>query len=73
MLTGVWSFVWVVYVFLYTIVAVTIYFIEIWPFENENDDDINNDEVIYVDDINNDEVIYVINFYYSDSSNEDTQ
>ena len=60
-LTGVWSFVWVVYVFLYTIVAVTIYFIEIWPFENENDDDINND-VIYVDDINNDEVIYVINF-----------
>ena len=48
MLTGVWSFVWVVYVFLYTIVAVTIYFIEIWSFENENDDDINNDEVIYV-------------------------
>ena len=61
-LTGVWSFVWVVYVFLYTIVAVTIYFIEIWPFENVNDDDINNDEVIYV-----------INFYYSDSNNEDTQ
>ena len=60
--TGVWSFVWVVYVFFYTIVAVTIYFIEIWPFENVNDDDINNDEVIYI-----------VNFYYSDSDNEDTQ
>ena len=61
--TGVWGLVWVAYVFCYTILGMIIYFIEIWPFENLNDNDINNDEDIYV-----------INFYYSDvSDNEDNQ
>ena len=57
--TGVWGLVWVAYVFCYTIIALTVYFIEIWPYEHLNDDDSDN----------NDDT-YVINFYYSDDSDD---
>ena len=59
--TGVWGLVWVAYVFCYTIIALTVYFIEIWPYEHLNDDD--------SDDI---EDTYVINFYYDDSDDQNT-
>ena len=58
--TGVWSLVWLAYVFCYTILGMIFYFIEIWPYENLNDDDINDNEDIYL-----------INFYYSDDSDSE--
>ena len=51
----------------YTVLGIIYYFIEIWPYEN----DINNDDSdIYV--LNNVDHtdIFVINFYYND--NEDS-
>ena len=60
---GAWSLGWLSFVFCYSVLALIYYFIEIWPYEHDND--INNN------DHNTD--IYVINFYYSDSDNEDSQ
>ena len=70
---GAWSLGWLSFVFCYSVLALIYYFIEIWPYENDNDINDNDDIDIYV--INNDHStdIYVINFYYSDSDYEDIQ
>ena len=71
--TGVWCLGWLSFVFIYTILALIYYFIEIWPYENDNDINDNNDSDIYVINNENNTDIFVINFYYSDSDNEDIQ
>ena len=67
---GVWCLGWLSFVVIYTILALIYYFIEIWPYENDND---NNDSDILVFNNENNTDIFVINFYYSDSDNEDIQ
>ena len=59
--TGVYGLVWVAFVFCYTVIALTVYFIEIWPYEHLNDDDSDDNEDTYV-----------INFYYDDSDDQNT-
>ena len=68
--TGVWCLGWLSFVFIYTILALIYYFIEIWPYENDNDI---NDSAIYVINNENNTDIVVINFYYNDSDDEDIQ
>ena len=67
---GVWCLGWLSFVVIFTILALIYYFIEIWPYENDND---NNDSDILVFNNENNTDIFVINFYYSDSDNEDIQ
>ena len=67
---GVWCLGWLSFVVIYTILALIYYFIEIWPYENDND---NNDSDILVFNNENNTDIFVINIYYSDSDNEDIQ
>ena len=68
--SGVWCPGWLSFVVIYIILALIYHFIEIWPYENDNDI---NDSDIYVINNENNTDIFVINFYYSDSDDEDIQ
>ena len=60
--TGVYGLVWVAFVFCYTVIALTVYFIEIWPYENDNNLD-DSEILVFNEDYTE---IFVINFYYND-------
>ena len=60
--TGVWLCGLLTFMAFYIVLSVIYYFIEIWPYENDNN---NDDSEIYV--FNEDYTeLYVINFYYND-------
>ena len=67
--TGVWCLGWLSFVAIFIILALIFYFIENWPYGNNND---NIDSDILVFNENNTD-IFVIYFYYSDSDIEDIQ
>ena len=60
--TGVWLCGLLTFMAFYIVLSIIYYFIEIWPYENDNN---NDDSEIYV--FNEDYTeLYVINFYYND-------
>ena len=60
--TGVWLCGLITFIAFYKILSIIYYFIEIWPYENDNNLD-DSEILVFNEDYTE---IFVINFYYND-------